>query len=33
MRRHGMIVDLIGLNAASAILVDKHAPIIVSVPT
>lgn len=25
-RRHGVIVDLIGLNRASAILVDRHAP-------
>lgn len=28
MRRHGIIVDLIGLNDASAILVDRHAPLI-----
>ncbi|MEN2787933.1 SulP family inorganic anion transporter [Sphingomonas qilianensis] len=26
MRRHGIAVDLIGLNAASAVLVDRHAP-------
>ncbi|EIZ77451.1 STAS domain protein [Novosphingobium sp. Rr 2-17] len=28
MRRHGITVDLIGLNEASAILVDRHAPLI-----
>ena len=28
MRRHGIDVDLIGLNQASAILVDRHAPLI-----
>jgi sulfate permease, SulP family len=28
MRRHGTIVELIGLNAASAILVDRHAPLV-----
>lgn len=28
MRRHGTIVDLIGLNQASAILVDRHAPFV-----
>lgn len=27
MRRHGMVVEVIGLNAASAILVDRHAPL------
>lgn len=27
MRRHGMTVDLVGLNEASAILVDRHAPL------
>jgi SulP family sulfate permease len=26
MRRHGIAVDVIGLNEASAILVDRHAP-------
>ncbi|WP_336975002.1 SulP family inorganic anion transporter [Sphingobium aromaticiconvertens] len=28
MRRHGMSVELIGLNQASAILVDRHAPLV-----
>jgi len=28
MRRHGMAVELIGLNEASAILVDRHAPLV-----
>lgn len=28
MRRHGIEVDLIGLNQASAVLVDRHAPLI-----
>ena len=28
MRRHGLVVDLIGLNRASAILVDRHAPLV-----
>ena len=28
MRRHDMTVELVGLNAASAILVDRHAPLI-----
>ncbi|MDE1918321.1 MAG: SulP family inorganic anion transporter [Sphingomonadales bacterium] len=28
MRRHGITVDVIGLNAASAILVDAHAPLL-----
>jgi len=28
MRRHGIIVDLIGLNQASAALVDRHAPLV-----
>ena len=28
MRNHGMAVDLIGLNQASAILVDRHAPLV-----
>lgn len=28
MRRHGTIVELIGLNQASAILVDRHAPLV-----
>jgi SulP family sulfate permease len=27
MRRHGTIVELIGLNQASAVLVDRHAPL------
>jgi SulP family sulfate permease len=27
MRRHGMLVDVVGLNEASAILVDRHAPL------
>ncbi len=27
MRRHGIIVELVGLNEASAILVDRHAPL------
>ncbi len=27
MRRHGMTVDLVGLNDASAVLVDRHAPL------
>jgi SulP family sulfate permease len=27
MRRHGMLVEVVGLNAASAILVDRHAPL------
>ncbi|TVV72252.1 SulP family inorganic anion transporter [Sphingomonas solaris] len=27
MRRHGIAVEVIGLNAASAILVDRHAPL------
>lgn len=31
MRRHGMEVTVIGLNAASAILVDRHAPTVQSV--
>ena len=26
MRRHGIAVEVIGLNEASAILVDRHAP-------
>jgi SulP family sulfate permease len=26
MRRHGIAVEVIGLNAASAILVDRHGP-------
>ncbi|WP_343610321.1 SulP family inorganic anion transporter [Novosphingobium sp.] len=28
MRRHGIAVELIGLNEASAILVDRHAPLV-----
>ena len=28
MRRHGMAVEVIGLNEASAILVDRHAPLV-----
>jgi SulP family sulfate permease len=28
LRRHGIAVELIGLNAASAILVDRHAPLL-----
>lgn len=28
MRRHGMVVEIIGLNEASAILVDRHAPLV-----
>jgi SulP family sulfate permease len=28
MRRHGLAVDVIGLNEASAILVDRHAPLL-----
>ncbi len=28
MRRHGMAVELIGLNEASAVLIDRHAPLI-----
>lgn len=28
MRRHGIAVELIGLNQASAILVDRHAPLV-----
>ena len=28
MRRHGIIVELIGMNEASAVLVDRHAPLI-----
>jgi SulP family sulfate permease len=28
MRRHGMVVEPIGLNQASAILVDRHAPLV-----
>ncbi len=28
MRRHGQTVDVVGLNAASAILVDRHAPLV-----
>ncbi|RZL80657.1 MAG: SulP family inorganic anion transporter, partial [Sphingomonas sp.] len=27
MRRHGIAVEIVGLNAASAILVDRHAPL------
>ena len=26
MRHHGMTVEVVGLNEASAILVDRHAP-------
>ncbi len=32
MRRHGIAVDIVGLNAASAILVDRHAPLIQATP-
>ncbi len=32
MRRHGMSVNVIGLNAASAVLVDRHAPLMRDVP-
>jgi SulP family sulfate permease len=28
MRRHGIAVDVIGLNQASAILLDRHAPLV-----
>ncbi|WP_419759774.1 SulP family inorganic anion transporter [Acidisoma sp.] len=28
MRRHGMAVEVIGLNEASAVLVDRHAPLV-----
>lgn len=28
MRRHGTVVDVIGLNQASSILVDRHAPLV-----
>jgi len=28
LRRHGIAVDLVGLNAASAVLVDRHAPLV-----
>ena len=28
MRRHGMAVEVVGLNEASAILVDRHAPLV-----
>jgi len=28
MRRHGMTVEVVGLNEASAILVDRHAPLV-----
>jgi SulP family sulfate permease len=28
MRRHGLTVDLIGMNEASAVLVDRHAPLV-----
>ncbi len=27
MRRHGMVVEVVGLNEASAVLVDRHAPL------
>jgi SulP family sulfate permease len=27
MRRHGIVVDVVGLDEASAILVDRHAPL------
>lgn len=30
LRRHGIEVDLVGLNAASAILVDRHAPMVLA---
>jgi SulP family sulfate permease len=33
MRRHGKSVEVIGLNEASAILVDRHAPLMRDVPT
>jgi SulP family sulfate permease len=28
MRRHGIVVELIGLNQASAIMIDRHAPLV-----
>jgi SulP family sulfate permease len=28
LRRHGVVVDLVGMNTASAILVDRHAPLV-----
>ena len=28
MRRHGMVVELVGLNEASATLIDRHGPLI-----
>ncbi len=31
MRSHGMAVELVGLNAASAVLVDRHAPLVMGV--
>ena len=31
MRSHGMVVELVGLNAASAVLVDRHAPLVMGV--
>jgi SulP family sulfate permease len=32
MRRHGIMVDVVGLNQASAILVDRFAPAVGTVP-
>lgn len=32
MRRHGTAVELIGVNEASAILVDRYAPLVREVP-
>lgn len=30
MRRHGILVEVVGLNEASAILVDRHAPLVMA---
>jgi len=30
MRRHGIVVDVVGLNEASAVLVDRHAPAVMA---
>jgi SulP family sulfate permease len=32
LRRHGVAVELVGMNAASAILVDRHAPLVRGAP-
>lgn len=32
LRRHGILVELVGLNQASAILVDRHAPLVRAEP-